>query len=237
MKVKLLAPQAIVRTSELDFSHLDYKGIQGFFQRQRFALGKQMVEGRFFNRFLEVGFGSGIFMPELASHTQYLYGIDTHPYTEEVGQRLKRQYVSAGLAQGTVYRLPYPDEFFDGINVTHVLEYLDDPQQACEEIQRVLSPRGLLFITVQGFSPTWHKWLKHSTGFSDYRELEEKREILVQTLNKHFELRQHTCFPKPLIPRLDLHRGLVLQRKPFYYFSHARPFVEAGISALPYSDN
>lgn len=52
------------------------------------------------------------------------------------------------LAQADATALPYRDRTFDAVVCSETLEHIPNPQSAVEEIARVLSPRGLLFVTV-----------------------------------------------------------------------------------------
>jgi SAM-dependent methyltransferase len=54
---------------------------------------------------------------------------------------------------GTAYRIPQPDESFDGIVCTAVLEHLEEPRAALTESLRVLKPGGHAIYTVPLF---WH---------------------------------------------------------------------------------
>jgi SAM-dependent methyltransferase len=54
---------------------------------------------------------------------------------------------------GTAYGIPQPDECFDGILCTAVLEHLEDPKAALLESIRVLKPAGHAIYTVPLF---WH---------------------------------------------------------------------------------
>jgi len=54
---------------------------------------------------------------------------------------------------GTAYRIPEPDESFDGIVCTAVLEHLEEPKAALVESLRVLKRGGLAIYTVPLY---WH---------------------------------------------------------------------------------
>lgn len=68
---------------------------------------------------------------------------------------------------------PFGADIFDCVNLSHVLEHLEEPLQALSEVYRVLKPDGLLIINVpnckglipllrplswQGWSPQTHFW-------------------------------------------------------------------------------
>jgi len=49
--------------------------------------------------------------------------------------------------EASVYSLPFPDDFFDGIFFLEVFEHLESPYYALKELIRVLRPGGLFIMT------------------------------------------------------------------------------------------
>ncbi|MEM3373795.1 MAG: methyltransferase domain-containing protein [Candidatus Woesearchaeota archaeon] len=47
----------------------------------------------------------------------------------------------------SAYSIPFPDNSFDVVLCTQVLEHLEYPQQAINEMRRVLKPNGILILT------------------------------------------------------------------------------------------
>ena len=99
-KVELLPVDALIRTGEVDHADWNYKSLLGWIQRLRFRCVVAMLEDRRFDRLLEVGYGSGVFMPTLKNYCRVLHGIDTHEKAEEVGEVLRRHGVVAELYTG-----------------------------------------------------------------------------------------------------------------------------------------
>ena len=58
---------------------------------------------------------------------------------------------SCQAVRGDATRLPFPDESFDRVIASEVLEHVDSDQAALGELTRVLRPGGVLAVTV----PTW----------------------------------------------------------------------------------
>jgi ubiquinone/menaquinone biosynthesis C-methylase UbiE len=52
------------------------------------------------------------------------------------------------LTQGNIYRLPFPDDYFDGVILSEILEHIDDDVAGLREVYRVLKPGGVVAITV-----------------------------------------------------------------------------------------
>ena len=57
--------------------------------------------------------------------------------------------------KGTLLEMPYPDNTFDGVILTEVLEHCEDPVKALAEVKRVIKPKGLLLVT-SPFIWSWH---------------------------------------------------------------------------------
>lgn len=54
---------------------------------------------------------------------------------------------------GDIRNLPFHDEVADGVICKEVLEHVDDPFRAMEEIYRVMKPGGLLLLTLPFLEP------------------------------------------------------------------------------------
>lgn len=52
------------------------------------------------------------------------------------------------LVRGNIYHLPFPDDYFDGVILSEILEHLDDDVAGLREVWRVLKPGGVVAITV-----------------------------------------------------------------------------------------
>ncbi len=58
------------------------------------------------------------------------------------------------LVQGEAERLPFPDDAFDGLAVTYLLRYVDDPAATLRELVRVLRP-GATLASLEFGVPPW----------------------------------------------------------------------------------
>lgn len=59
------------------------------------------------------------------------------------------------VRQGDVCAIPFPDESFDLILATDIIEHVDDDQKALQELQRILKKSGHIVITVPVFPSLW----------------------------------------------------------------------------------
>jgi SAM-dependent methyltransferase len=205
-ELKLLPKSMLVRTSEVDHPDWNYRPLLGTVQRLRFRTILKLVANAGFGRLLEIGYGSGVFMPELAEHCDELYGIDPHPYLSDVEEGLATQGVRAKLCRGSVESLPYDWHFFDCAVTVSALEYVPDIETACLEIRRVLKPNGVLAVVTPGVTRLWDLALRVSTGESP-SQYADRRQKLQPALRRHFTVVREVHIPR-IGPRL--YTGLLL---------------------------
>ena len=81
------------------------------------------------------------------------------PYRPLIAERL-RQYVAVDLAESPLVKvranareLPFPENFFDLVFCTQVLEYVPEPAEAVGEIHRLLKPGGVALLSFSAFYP------------------------------------------------------------------------------------
>lgn len=208
-ELKLLPKSALVRTSEVDHPDWNYRPLLGAVQRLRFRVILKLLAEAGFARLLEIGYGSGVFMPELASHCEELYGIDPHPHLSEVSENLAEQGIPAELSRGSVESLPYDRDFFDCVVTVSALEYVPDIESACQEIRRVLKPTGVLAVVTPGATPLWDLALRMTTGESP-SQYADRRQKLQPTLCHHFNLVREIRIPRIGPRSVRLYTGLLL---------------------------
>lgn len=104
------------------------------------------------SRVLDLGCGSGRHTIYLAEKGFNVYGIDI----SDVGVKTARSWLHkaglhAVLMTGSIVELLYEDNFFDGIICVKVLHHgrIESIQKAIKEMERVLKPGGVIFVTVR----------------------------------------------------------------------------------------
>jgi len=106
------------------------------------------------SKILEVGFGGG-FAAKLASQkaTQgFFTGIDHSETMVQIARKRNTNSIQTGkmeLKQGDAENVAYPDESFDIIYSLHSIYFWDNPVECLKGFRRVLSPGGLLAVTIQ----------------------------------------------------------------------------------------
>ncbi len=70
------------------------------------------------------------------------------------GEIIRKAWCNVGhlpdltLTQGNIYALPFPDDTFDGVILSEILEHIEDDVAGLREVRRVLKPGGVAAITV-----------------------------------------------------------------------------------------
>lgn len=210
-QLSLLPPSALLRTGPVDHADWNYRPVIGAVQRIRFRLVCRLLGNRQFNRLLEIGYGSGVFMPELAKRSSELHGLDPHPMPREVEAVLLQHGVKARLMTGTAESLPYEDAFFDCVVSVSAIEYVEDIDRACRELIRVLRPGGSVIIATPGVSPIWDLALRLSTG-ENPAQYSNRRQRLLPTLKRHFAVAEEVAVPTLGGPLFRLYTGVHLLR-------------------------
>ncbi len=118
-----------------------------FSQRARFIL--EEIDANKPHRLLEVGCGRGFYMYAASqfSYIKEIHGIDINQkYIDKAKQANHDPRVK--LQKASIYSLPYPDNYFDFIIASEILEHLDSDANGLSELKRVLKKGGTLAITV-----------------------------------------------------------------------------------------
>lgn len=97
---------------------------------------------------LDIGVGSGVFEEFAAARGLEVYALD--PSERSIAALRERLALGERAQVGYSTAIPFPDDTFDAVVVSEVLEHLTDEvlAQSLPEIRRVLRPGGLLIGTV-----------------------------------------------------------------------------------------
>jgi SAM-dependent methyltransferase len=120
------------------------------------------VPARRAGRALDVGCGTGSQMDAARRLGWQVYGVEPSPAAAETARRT----LGLCVVTGTLEAAAYPDEHFDVVSLSHVLEHLPDPVGTLVEVARVLRPGGLCLLAVPNhrslqalaFGSRWFPW-------------------------------------------------------------------------------
>ena len=147
-RLRLPRPSNIVPIDSEDPCPYYYSRWTGWAYRQRLKMAISLLDSQDVGDLLEIGYGSGIFLPELARHCRRLSAVDIHEGAATVSAMLEAEGTEARLLTGDVRALGLSDCSFDGVICLSVLEHLatHDLALAASEIQRVARPGGMVVL-------------------------------------------------------------------------------------------
>ena len=131
-----------------------YAALEGTLEKKLRERGLEFLDVQEGETVLEIGFGSGYSLVEIArsaGETGRVYGIDVTP---EMVKSARKRLEQEGLAErvelyeGDAREMPYEDNQFDAVYIVATLELFDTPDipRVLTEIKRVLKPGGRLGV-------------------------------------------------------------------------------------------
>ncbi len=210
----LLPRELLVKTNPLDQGDWTYRPVLGEIERMRFRVVASMLRSRpRVRRLLEVGYGSGILLPELDRACSELHGVDVHHRAADVTAQLARVGLTARLVTGDACALPYPDRSFDTVVVVSAFEFVPDVAAAAREVVRVLTADGVGVVVTPGSSPVLDLGLRLLTGERAEDTFEGRRSEVVPSLHAAGEVVEERRLPPAVGRVLPLYRALAVRRR------------------------
>lgn len=192
--IELLPKGDLIATNEVDHADWNYAPALAYVMRRRFALVKHLLPQARVQRMLEVGFGSGVFMPYLSRRCEELFGIDVHEHVEAVSRILKQHHVRAALSKQDAAQTTFPDSYFDVVIAVSSLEFIEDIDGAAREIARILKPGGVLVAVMPANSRLLDTALHLLTGVDPLKDYGHRRECVVPALSNELHVTRTASF-------------------------------------------
>ena len=199
-QLKLLPRENLVRTSPVDHADWNYNLFLRGIQRLRFHLALELLETRHYPKLLEIGYGSGVFLPALAECCDDLYATDLHGESKLVAEQLIEHGVTAQLSISSATSLPYEDNQFNAVVSISTLEYIDDINAAYAEISRILQPDGVLVVVTPRQSQLLDFGLRFLAGENPNENYRDRRAYLMNATERHFTIERTAANPWPWYP-------------------------------------
>lgn len=210
--IKIPKKQNIQQTNPEDPTRRYYQPFLRHFYIKRLKLALECIpSGEQYNTILDMGYGGGIFFPELYIRCKRLYGMDTfgEEGKEKVKNMMERENIDAELVTGSMTKTPFQDNFFDVVFCISALEHLEpeELETAILEIKRITKKNGLIIL-----------------GFPSGRKLMQIYCMLVQR-NFHFDF--HRSDHKLIIKNVENNLAIENTKKffkflPIYYVLKCR---------------
>lgn len=104
---------------------------------------------------LDIGSGKGQFLIAAAQLGMNAEGVELcEDYIDQTYKAAEQHGVTVRVTQGEGERLPFSDETFDFLNLSEVIEHVEDPDMLLQEMYRVLKSGGKVYISV----PNRYSW-------------------------------------------------------------------------------
>ena len=134
------------------FYSLGYGRFQKFYFKNLFKPLKPYLQHIKQARVLDVGCAYG-FMLQKFPDTFEKFGLDISDHAiNQAKNRLPQATLKVGGAED---KLPFPENFFDVVICNDVIEHLENPRIALENINKVLKKEGILYLNTPNFN-----WLR-----------------------------------------------------------------------------
>ena len=171
LSLKLPPPGVLVPNNAVDPLPYYYRPLLGKVFAARLNTGLRLLDGRY-PRLLEIGYGSGLLMPTLASACDELYGLDLEREPAGLRDRLQRLGVRPrALVQANAQRMPFADGFFDAVVAFSIFEHLraHELAPALGEVARVMRAGGRFLVGC----PAVHKLMNAAFATIGFRGIED----------------------------------------------------------------
>lgn len=130
------------------YSYVDYwKGRDYEHQAEEVAI-RRLLAGRHFGHGIDLGGGFGRLTKLIAEYCDQADLVEPSENQRAEGKKFLAETPNAGIKEGTVTEIPYPDASLDLVLVVRVLHHVPETASAFAEIARVLKPGGYLLMEV-----------------------------------------------------------------------------------------
>ncbi len=192
------------------------------YQSDRFSYQKEYIDFSIKKGDKVLDIGSGSYPFPLATYLADFYeGKTTHRAGELVKD--KRPFLKCN-----VENTPFKNKEFDFVYCAHVLEHVDSPAKACEELMRI-AKRGYIetptrmLDTMMNFTSikNHHKWFVEKLGnsliFMEF-DSEKMRDTNISSFFEQFQSEWKNPFQDLVGRNQDLFNNMFLWQDKFYYY-------------------
>lgn len=104
-------------------------------------------------RMLDVGCGTGAFVAWMAQRGWQAHGIDF----DEKAVATARMYPGVTADVGDLHSQKFPDDHFDAVTLSNVIEHVPNPPEVFAECRRILKPGGRLVMMTPNLNAEGHR--------------------------------------------------------------------------------
>lgn len=94
-------------------------------------------------RVLDIGCATGLFLSHMKGLGWKTYGVEICKSAADYGNSTR----GVNIFTGTLDKADFPENYFDVIHLSHVIEHINDPDPFVQNIHRLLKPGGVVYCT------------------------------------------------------------------------------------------
>lgn len=207
MGIYLPCKDNLSKTDADDPVFYHFMPLVGLVYRKRLQNTIALLGNDEYGKLLEIGYGSGLLLPELKRHSETLYGVDMHGSDKSVQQTLDAEGVEAELTYGSILELPYESGTFDAVVCVSVLEHIKELDKAVSEIRRVLKPGGVAVLSFPTKNKITNSFFR-LVGYDPSELHPSSHRAIEESVMRHFHLDKRLIFPRIGISDLALYMTL-----------------------------
>jgi phosphatidylethanolamine/phosphatidyl-N-methylethanolamine N-methyltransferase len=138
-----------------DIHSMFYDATFGRLVKRRIAQGISHMNIKRDDRVLDLGIGTGVSLNFYPKDRGKIFGVDlSGGMLREARKKIREQErANAVVFQADAMRLPFGDDTFDHVFISHVISVVSDPYKLVAEAQRVAKP-GARIVVVNHFQST-----------------------------------------------------------------------------------
>jgi len=121
--------------------------------KERALMGTMCLDGADGKRLLDLGCGDGRFLALMRDAGWDVTGIDPDP----TAARRAQENFGIPVIVGSLEDAGFPNESFDAVTLSHVIEHVHDPVALLSECRRVLKPEGRAVIVTPNIRSLGHR--------------------------------------------------------------------------------
>ncbi len=126
--------------------------------RENVELGVMTLNGQKRGKLLDVGCGNGQLLAKMRGLGWDVVGVEPDGQAVNVGRKEFR----LEIYEGTLHEAGFPDDRFDAITMSHVIEHASDPIDLLKECRRVLKRQGRLVVVTPNLDSLAHMVFQES---------------------------------------------------------------------------
>ena len=112
---------------------------------------------------LDIGSEKGDFVLEIAKRGGNAIGLEKNEnYIKVSFLKAEKEGLSINIVKGEAEKLPFDDSKFSFINMSELIEHVENPKKVLEENFRVLRPKGVAYVSVHNrfgvYDSHFHLW-------------------------------------------------------------------------------